>query len=178
MTSRLELSLATGFDVHPDPAWSRDGVFALTYRAWQRDSIELAPSLTVPLSARSGVDLTSTIVLGAGVRWHATPCVLFVFGQRLIPLPIRPAVAFDIGADASVAVQLAQRWAIVGEAVLGEATLVGQTDRGVAPWHHLPAIARVVYASEHALDVAFELHGDARDPRSAAGFAVEITRRM
>jgi hypothetical protein len=61
MTSRLELSLATGFAVHPDAGWSRDGTFALAYRAWQHDSLELAPSLTIPLSARSGADLTSTI---------------------------------------------------------------------------------------------------------------------
>jgi len=106
------------------------------------------------------------------------PCVLLTFGQRLLPLPIRPAVAFDVGADAAVAVQLAPRWAVIGEAVLGEVTIVGQTDRGVAPWHHIASVARVVYASDRALDVAFEVHGDARDPRNQVGFALEITRRM
>lgn len=178
MTERLELALGTGLAIHPDPGWSRDGFAALTYRAWSGGSIELAPSLTIPLTARDGVDVTSTIVLGAGLRWHASRCVLVTFGQRLVPLPIRPAVAFDLGADATVVIQLADRVAVVGEAVLGEITVVGQTDRGVAPWHHLPSLARVVYASPHAIDVALEAHGDARDPRSSAGVAIVVTRRM
>lgn len=178
MTSRLELALATGLAVHPDAGWSRDGSVALAYRAWTGEVLEVAPSLTIPLTARDGVDITSTIVLGAGVRWHASHCILVTFGQRLVPLPIRPAVAFDLGADATVVVQLAQRVAVVGEAVLGEVTVVGQTDRGVAPWHHLPSLARIVYASPYALDVALELHGDARDPRNDAGVAVLVTRRM
>jgi hypothetical protein len=178
MTSRLELALATGLAVHPDAGWSRDGSVALAYRAWTGEELELAPSLAIPLTARDGVDITSTIVLGAGVRWHASHCILVTFGQRLVPLPIRPAVAFDLGADATVVVQLAQRVAVVGEAVLGEVTVVGQTDRGVAPWHHLPSVARLVYASPYALDVALELHGDARDPRNDAGVAVLVTRRM
>jgi hypothetical protein len=178
MTSRLEMSLATAFAVHPDPGWTRDGAFGLAYRAWQRDTVDLAPSLIVPLSFHSGADLTSTIVLGAGLHWHVSRCVLLTFGQRLLPLPIRPAVAFDVGADAAVAVQLAPRWAVIGQALLGEVTIVGQTDRGVAPWHHLASVARVVYATDYALDVAFEVHGDARDPRNQVGFALEITRRM
>jgi len=172
------MSLGTGVAVHPDPGWTRDGSFALAYRAWQRGSVELAPALTVPLSFRSGVDLTSTIVVGAGVRWHVTPSVLLTVGQRLVPLPIRPAVAFDLGADAAVTIQLAPRLAFVGQAVLGEVTIVGQTDRGVAPWHHLASLARIVYATQHAIDVAFEVHGDARDPRNAAGVALAVTRRM
>lgn len=178
MSSRWEMALATGFAVHPDPGWTRDGSFGLVYRAWQQGNVELAPSLTVPLSFHSGVDLTSTIVLGAGLRWRVTQGVLVVVGQRLLPLPIRPAVTFDVGADAAVVGQLAERWAFVAQAVLGEVTLAGQTDRGVAPWHHLASAARVVYATEFALDLAFEVHGDARDPRNAAGFAFTITRRM
>jgi hypothetical protein len=178
MTSRLELSLGTGLAVHPDAGWTRDGSFALAYRAWQRDSVELAPALTVPLSFRSGADITSTIVLGAGLRWHMTPCVLVTVGQRLLPLPIRPAVAVDLGVDAAVTVQLAQRWAVVAQAVLGEVTVVGQTDRGVAPWHHLASLARIVYAAQHAIDVMLEVHGDARDPRNQAGVAIAVTRRM
>jgi hypothetical protein len=178
MTSRLELSLGTSFAVHPDAGWTRDGSFALAYRAWQHDSVELAPALTVPLSFRSGADLTSTIVLGAGLRWHVAPCVLVTVGQRLLPLPIRPAVAFDLGADAAVTVQLAQRWAVVAQAVLGEVTVAGQTDRGVAPWHHLASLARIVYAAQHAIDVTLEVHGDARDPRNEAGVAIAVTRRM
>jgi len=178
MTPRLELALASAFAVHPDAGWSREGSVALAYRAWTGDAFEVAPSLTVPLTARDGVDITSTIVLGAGLRWHASHCVLVTFGQRLVPLPIRPAVAFDLGADAMVVVQLARRVAVVGEAVFGEVTIVGQTDRGVAPWHHLPSLARLVYASPYALDVALEIHGDARDPRNDAGLVVLVTRRM
>ena len=178
MNARWEMALATGFAVHPDPGWTRDGSFGLTYRAWQQGTVELAPALTVPLSFHSGVDLTSTIVLGAGLRWRVAPRVLLVVGQRLVPLPIRPAVAFDLGADVTALVQLTRRWAFVGQAVLGEATIVGQTDRGAAPWHHLASAARVIYATEFALDLAFEVHGDARDPRNAAGFALSITRRM
>lgn len=178
MTSRLELSLGTSFAVHPDAGWTRDGSFAVAYRAWQRDSVELAPALTIPLSFRSGADVTSTIVLGAGLRWHAAPWILVVVGQRLLPLPIRPAVAFDVGADAAVTVQLAQRWAVVAQAVLGEVTIVGQTDRGVAPWHHLASLARIVYATQHSIDVMLEVHGDARDPRNEAGVAMSVTRRM
>src|SRR5258705_11710304 len=45
MTSRLELSLGTSLAVHPDAGWTRDGSFALAYRAWQRDSVELAAAL-------------------------------------------------------------------------------------------------------------------------------------
>ncbi|HET9989731.1 MAG TPA: hypothetical protein VFQ65_14465 [Kofleriaceae bacterium] len=178
MTERLELAVATGFALHPDPGWSRDGAVALAYRAWTGGALDVAPTLTVPLTARDGVDITSTIVLGAGLRWHASRCILVTFGQRLVPLPIRPAVALDLGADATVVVQLAERVAVVGEAVLGEVTVVGQTDRGVAPWHHLPSLARLIYASPYAIDVALEVHGDARDPRNDAGVAVLVTRRM
>jgi hypothetical protein len=137
MSSRLEMSLGTGLAVHPDPGWMRDGLFAVAYRAWQRDTVEVVPALSAPLSFHSGVDLTSTIVIGAGVRWHVTSYVLLTFGQRLLPLPIRPAVAVDLGADAAVVIQLRPRWALVAQAVLGEVTVAGQTDRGVAPWHHL-----------------------------------------
>ncbi|HEX7702788.1 MAG TPA: hypothetical protein VF403_18740 [Kofleriaceae bacterium] len=56
MTPRLELALATGFALHPDPRWSRDGSVALAYRAWTGGAIEVAPSLTIPLTARDGVD--------------------------------------------------------------------------------------------------------------------------
>jgi len=178
LTSRLELDVASGVMVHPDPGWTRDGVVTLAYTAWRGADLELAPSLAVPLTARSGVDLTSTLVLGAGLRWHVSPCVMLTLGQRLIPLPVRPAVALDIAADATVTAQLAERWAIVGGAVLGEVTIVGQTDRGVAPWHHVPSFARLVYASENALDVALELHGDARDPRNEAGIALTVARRL
>jgi hypothetical protein len=178
MTSRLELSLSTGVAVDPDPGWTRDAGLGFAYRAWQRDTVELVPSLAVPLSFHSGVDLTSTLVLGAGLRWHVTPCVLLTAGERLIPLPIRPALAFDLGADAAIAVQLGPRWALIGQAVLGEVTLVGQTDRGVTPWHHLASVVRLVYATRFALDAAIEVHGDARDPRNEAGFAFALTRRM
>jgi len=82
----------------------------------------------------------------------------------------------DIGADAAVTVQLAQRWAVVAQAVLGEIIIVGQTDRAVAPWHHLASLARIVYAAEHAIDVMLEVHGDARDPRNQAGVAIALTR--
>src|SRR5678816_863457 len=58
MTQRLEMSLASGFAVHPDAGWTRDGTVALAYRTWHRDTVELAPSLTVPLSFHSGADLT------------------------------------------------------------------------------------------------------------------------
>jgi len=178
MTPRLELALATGFALHPDPGWSRAGSVALAYRAWTGDAVELAPTLTVPLTARDGVDITSTLVLGAGLRWHVSQCILVGVGQRLVPLPIRPALAFDLGADATIVVQLAPRVALVGEAVLGEVTVVGQTDRGVAPWHHVPSLARLVYASPYAVDVALEARADARDPRNDAGVAILVTRRM
>ena len=178
MTSRLELSLASSIALHPDPGWSRDGWVASAYHAWQGERVELAPTLMVPVSAHSGVDLTSTIALGLGLRWHITPCVLVTLGRRLLPLPIRPALAIDLGADAAIAVQLAPRVAVVGQALLGEVTLVGQTDRGVAPWHHLAAAVQIVYATEYALDVGLELHGDARDPRNELGAALSIIRRL
>ncbi|HZJ65628.1 MAG TPA: hypothetical protein VFD36_19095, partial [Kofleriaceae bacterium] len=101
MTQRLEMSLASGFAVHPDAGWTRDGTVALAYRAWHRDTVELAPSLTVPLSFHSGADLTSTIVLGAGVRWHVAPCVLLPLAAACtsppaIELPgARPGIGFD-----------------------------------------------------------------------------------
>lgn len=178
MTSRLELALATGIAIWPDPAWTQESAFGLTYHAWSRGSLELAPSVAVPLLFDRGPDLTSTIAFGAGLRWHATPSVLFTFGRRLVPVPIRPAVALDVAADAAVVGQLTQQLAIGGELGLGEATLVGQTDRGVAPWHHLPASVRLVYATLSSLDVALEIHGDLRDPRNRYGAALAITRRM
>ncbi|HEU4728295.1 MAG TPA: hypothetical protein VFT22_10410 [Kofleriaceae bacterium] len=178
MTSRLELSLETSFGVQPDAGWTRDGSFAMAYRAWQRDAVELVPAVMVPLSFRSGADITSTIVLGAGLRWRAGSRILVVVGQRLLPLPLRPAVALDLGADVAVTAQLAERWATIAQVVLGEVTVVGQTDRGVAPWHHLASLVRLVYATPHAIDIALEVHGDARDPRNEAGVVVSVTRRM
>lgn len=178
MTSRLELALSTGLALDPDPGWSQEGAFHLAYRAWQRGTLELAPSVAVPLYLDRGADVTSTIAFGAGLRWHLTPCVLVVFEQRLISVPVRPAVAFDLGADAAIAFQVAPRWAIAGQAGFGEVTIVGQTDRGVAPWHHLATAVRLVYATPHAIDLTLELHGDARDPRNAAGVTLAATRRL
>lgn len=178
MTSRLELAVATGVAVYPDPGWSEEAAVGLTYRAWARGSLELAPSVAVPLLFDRGPDLTSTIAFGAGLRWHASSRVLVTFGRRLVPVPVRPAVALDLAADAAVIAQLTDQLAIGGELGFGEATLVGQIDRGMAPWHHLPATARVIYATPSSLDIAFEIHGDARDPRDRYGAALAITRRM
>jgi hypothetical protein len=64
-------------------------------------------------------------VLGAELRWHAAPWILVVVGQRLLPLPIRPAVAFDLDADAAVTAQLAQRQAVAAQAVIGRRRACG-----------------------------------------------------
>jgi hypothetical protein len=178
-SSRTELALATRFDTTlSDRGWSREVAFRLRYAAWRRGDWEVAPALTVPLSFHTGADLTSTIVLGAGVRWHASDTVLVTLGDRLLPEPIRPATAFDIGADAQVALQLAPRLAAVAGAVFGELTIVGQTDRGVAPWHHLPVSLALVYATAHRLDVTVEVHADADHPPDGHGAFVAVARRF
>lgn len=178
VTDRWELALATPIVVQPDARWSREGVARVTYRAWSRASLELAPLATVPLSAHSGADINSTIVLGANVRWRAQDRMLIVLGRQLIPIAIRPAAALDLGLDGGIVLQLGDRWAALAQLAVGELTLVGQIDRSVAPWHHLMSSAGALYATAHQLDVAVELHGDALHPRDRLGVAVTVTRRL
>src|SRR5262245_31540244 len=61
ISDHWELSGATLVEVTPDARWVREAVVRLAYAAWRRGALELAPSLTLPLSFHTGVDATSTV---------------------------------------------------------------------------------------------------------------------
>jgi hypothetical protein len=178
ISDHWELGGATLVELTPDVRWTREALLRLAYGAWRRGVLELAPSVTLPLSFHTGVDATSTVTFGANLRWHASERVLIVVGQRLLPVPVRPAAALDVGLDGTVLVQLDDRWAAIAQVAAGELTLVGQIDRGVAPWNHLLCLARLVFATSERLDVGVELRGDVLHVRDQFGVMLDLTRRL
>ncbi len=161
---RWQLGAATSFGVHPDAAWDRALALGAAFAALDRPRLEIAPTAALPLSFHRGYDLVSTLQLGLGLRARVGERVFVTAGRRLMPIDVRPAVAWNAAIDGGVGVQLAPTVALVAGAEFAELTLVGQVDRTASFLDRLPAEAAVVWTGAR-IDTSLEVAADLDHPR-------------
>ncbi len=161
---RWQLGAGTALGVHPDAAWDRSLALGAAFAALVRPRLEIAPTAALPLSFHRGYDLVSTLDLGLGLRARVGDRVFVTAGRRLMPIDIRPAVAWNVAFDGGAGVQLAPSLAVVAGAEFAELTLVGQVDRTASFLDRLPAYTDLVWTGAR-IDTALELAADVDHPR-------------
>lgn len=162
---RWQLGAATSFRVHPEAGWDRGLALGAAVAAWRGERIDLAPAASLPLSFHTGYDLVSTLDLGLGLRARLGERVFLTAGRRLMPIDLRPALAWNAALDAGVGLQVTRALALLAGARLGQVTLVGAIDRSESFLDRLPAELTLLHATGR-IDTALDLAADLDDPRS------------
>ncbi|HEY8145463.1 MAG TPA: hypothetical protein VIG06_22425 [Kofleriaceae bacterium] len=170
---RWQIGAATSVRLHPDSSWSRTAGVGAAWSALRRPRFDLAPSAWLPLSFHTGYDLVSTLDLGLGLRWRLGDRVFVTAGRELMPIDLRPAVAWNAALDGGVGVQVTKALAVVARARLVEVTLVGQIDRDETPVDRLPAVLALLWATER-IDTTLELATDAANPQDELRVALRV----
>lgn len=162
---RWQVGAGSSFGIHPDAAWDRSLALGAAFAALRGPPLEIAPTASLPLSFHTGYDLASTLDLGLGLRARVGERVFLTAGRRLMPIDLRPAVAWNVAVDGGVGVQLAPTVAVVAGTEFAELTLVGQVDRSASVLDRLPTELTLLWTGAR-VDTALEVAADLEHPRN------------
>ena len=173
---RWQLGAGTSAGVHPDAAWDRSLALGAAFAALDRPRLEIAPTASLPLSFHTGYDLVSTLDIGLGLRTRVGKRVFVTAGRRLMPIDIRPALAWNAALDGGVGVQLAPTVAVVAGAEFAELTVAGQVDRSASLFGRLPAQLALLWTGAR-VDTTLEIAADLEHPRDDLGVLLRMAVR-
>lgn len=113
ITNDWEVGVGSGFIINPDADWGRNIDVGTRYKLLDTTDLDVAASVLVPLTFRSGADNLNTIVVGPLTRYVLSDQFFVLGGADLLPVTINPSFALAANLAPALGFQATDQLAVL-----------------------------------------------------------------